>query len=282
MLGYAKPQPNLQAGLPHMAMSDMEMESHFPTALEPFRYQIELAIKPYLQVVRQESECIKLTDSKLGGFPYLPYTLTYPCDQNQIPLLFIAQINFAQTPPLENYPRQGILQFFVSSIWHQECTVRYFPTPEPECDLVDEENLKCLMETNALGRLANNPIKRPGKLQFVFAQAPPNMTNIYFDRFFGNSEWVKDPTLYRIYNHWIYAICHHHTLGGYGYFPQRDPRFHTTDDPGFSEFELLLQIHSDQENFELSWGDGQEICFFIRPQDLKNLDFSRIRFYLCP
>lgn len=55
------------------------MELDFPTALEPFPYQIEPAIKPYLKLIRHKNEHIELTDSKLGGFPYLPYTLIYPC-----------------------------------------------------------------------------------------------------------------------------------------------------------------------------------------------------------
>jgi uncharacterized protein YwqG len=269
------------------------MEQQLPVALEPFRSKIEEAMKSYVKLTKLQGSHhssdtyggklrVKLTDSKLGGFPYLPYSLTYPCDQNHIPLLFIAQINFAEVPPLENYPDCGILQFFISSICAQECTMRYLPPPEDDVwEGVDEENLKFLMEINAPGRLLDNPITRPGKLQFELSQASPDGTDFQCDRFFGNSELVKDATLYRIYQKWVEpARCH--KLGGYGHFVQGDPRSQSWSDPYFPEFEILLQLGSDEDNFGLRWGDCQEICFFIRSQDLKNLNFSHVRFYLCP
>jgi uncharacterized protein YwqG len=259
------------------------MEQQLPIALEAFSSQIGDAMKPYVKLSRHPDEQIGMTVSKLGGFPYLSYTFTYPCDENDIPLLFIAQINFAESPPLKNYPNTGILQFFISSIGAQECTVRYLPPPESDqLEWVGESDLKLLMEVNAPGRLLDNPIKRPGKLHFELSQAPPNTTNFHFDRLFGNSDWVKNVTLYRTYKQWVRPSCYHHRLGGYGYFVQGDPRRECSYDPSFPEFEILLQLNSDEENFGLRWGDCQEICFFIRPQDLKNLDFSRVRFYLCP
>jgi len=251
-----------------------------PIALESLRAEIEATTRPYVKLCRHPAEQIELTHSKLGGFPYLPYSLSYPIDDQGVPLLFIAQINFAEVPPLPDFPQQGILQFFISSIYAQDCTVRYLTDLEEEA--IDEANLKWLMEMNASDRLADNPIKRPSKLQFELDWAPPSMTDFRCDRLLAkHPAWQHDNSLDRVYRDWIESSrCH--KLGGYGHYVQGDPRDQPWTDPAFPEFELLLQLNSDQENFGLMWGDLQEVCFFIRPPDLRNLDFSSVRYYLCP
>lgn len=59
-------------------------------------------------------EPFSIKDSYLGGIPYLPHNEKYPVgDDGQI-LWLCAQINFAQMPPMEGFPTEGILQFFLS------------------------------------------------------------------------------------------------------------------------------------------------------------------------
>ncbi len=60
----------------------------------------------------KEDYCI--TDSHLGGVPYLPKDGVYPMGESGQILWLCAQINFAQMPPIENFPKEGILQFFLS------------------------------------------------------------------------------------------------------------------------------------------------------------------------
>ena len=60
-----------------------------------------------------ETFCI--TDSHLGGIPYLPHNETYPTGNDGQSLWLCAQINFAQMPPMEGFPSKGILQFFPAS-----------------------------------------------------------------------------------------------------------------------------------------------------------------------
>lgn len=54
-------------------------------------------------------------DSKFGGKPYLPPGFTYPtrCGSD-VPLLFLAQLNFARLPKLPGFPESGILQFYAA------------------------------------------------------------------------------------------------------------------------------------------------------------------------
>ncbi len=60
-----------------------------------------------------------------------------------------------------------------------------------------------------------------------------------------------------------------HKLGGYPFFTQEDPR------PRADDYLLLFQMDSDGDA-DILWGDCGVGNFFIREQDLKNRDFSRV------
>lgn len=259
------------------------MDKDLPLALEPFRTSIQQATKPFVKLTRHLNEPIGMINSKLGGAPYLPYTSDYPMDDRGYPLLFIAQVNFAEVPPLEHYPTTGVLQFFLSSVNAQACTARYFPHPDSNPDeCISEADLLLLMKMGHPNRPWEPPITRPGRLQFELGAAPPDVTDYHFEQCFANDRLLlTDDTLQRAYREYTDpARCH--KLGGYGRFVQGDPRSSPWADPGFLEFEPILQLNSDSENFGCVWQDWQEICFFVRPKDLKQQDFSHIRYYLCP
>ncbi|MCI8423477.1 MAG: DUF1963 domain-containing protein [Lawsonibacter sp.] len=55
-----------------------------------------------------------VTDSHLGGVPYVPRDGQIPVSADGHQLWLCAQINFAQMPPLEGFPDRGILQLFAS------------------------------------------------------------------------------------------------------------------------------------------------------------------------
>lgn len=55
-----------------------------------------------------------ITDSHLGGVPYVPHQEKIPTDLGGSQLWLCAQINFAQMPAMEGFPSQGILQLFLS------------------------------------------------------------------------------------------------------------------------------------------------------------------------
>lgn len=84
-----------------------------------------------LPVCRLEffEEEFSLTDSHLGGVPYLPRETPYPCWEGQ-PLWLCAQLNFAQLPPLEGFPASGILQLFLSD-WDYDGGFGFY-SGEPE------------------------------------------------------------------------------------------------------------------------------------------------------
>ena len=84
-------------------------------------------IKKVIEKVSEESkkECINIKthvdenltifDSKFGGIPYLPKDFEVPCDSssNHEQLALLAQINCAELPENNLYPKVGILQFWI-------------------------------------------------------------------------------------------------------------------------------------------------------------------------
>lgn len=59
-------------------------------------------------------EPFAVSDSHLGGVPYVPRNGQIPVDDDGNQLWLCAQINFAQMPPVKGFPTEGILQFFLS------------------------------------------------------------------------------------------------------------------------------------------------------------------------
>ena len=76
------------------------------------KFKEETAIPSIVLTTERRSD-MAITDSKLGGNPYLPKNFAYPTSPKGEPLKLLAQLNFAQLPVLANFPTDGILQFFV-------------------------------------------------------------------------------------------------------------------------------------------------------------------------
>lgn len=62
-------------------------------------------------------ETFAVTDSHLGGVPYVPHNGQIPVDGDGSQLWLCAQINFAQMPHMDNFPESGLLQIFLED-WH--------------------------------------------------------------------------------------------------------------------------------------------------------------------
>ncbi|KAK2950081.1 putative protein of unknown function (DUF1963) [Blattamonas nauphoetae] len=53
-------------------------------------------------------------ESKLGGEPYMTWMDQYPLNGRGDPLHFLCQINFEEMAPLPSFPKEGILQFYIT------------------------------------------------------------------------------------------------------------------------------------------------------------------------
>ena len=86
-----------------------------PPQLENLRKELEATKKLYLKITPSFSNKLTLWESKFGGEPYFPKQLEYPKSPYGNPLVLLAQINFSETLLLDNFPKEGILQFYIDS-----------------------------------------------------------------------------------------------------------------------------------------------------------------------
>ena len=67
-----------------------------------------------------------------------------------------------------------------------------------------------------------------------------------------------------------------HQIGGYPDFTQNDPR---EEHDELKDYILLFQLQSEWEDgIEIIWGDLGVGGFFIHPDDLAKLDFSKVAY----
>jgi len=222
-------------------------------------------------------KCIRITpiqcndtypwQSKIGGNPYQPKNLDYPMEIDEVgnigcldetPLILLAQLNFDEIPALEDYPKSGLLQFFISGdeidhgmqtsgidseYFQRSYRLRYFPKIEKSRrKLVTDFDFVYDHEYNEMSEF---PARKECALEFAYENEQIN---------------EKEDTCF-------------HKIGGSPYI------IHGDSDPtlfGKKDGErLLLQIASDIDN-GVSWGDGGICHFYIQERDLKRMDFSHV------
>lgn len=254
------------------------MNIKLPEILEPFREQLLQTRQPFVRVLSAPPRDTKLWESKVGGLPYLPKNIAWPTAPDGRALFFLAQINFAEMPPLVPFPTKGILQFFIHDDDLYGMDFDDGENPDTFRVLYHAE----VVESESGLQTKPPPIKgdeallphHPEEcypLQFVLAEEVVPITDYHFYqhfgadffRQFGEKEWDVMSELEKS------VRAQGHKLGGYAYFTQDDPR--RADDPML----LLFQLDSD-ERMDLMWGDMGVGHFFIREKDLVAQDFSRV------
>jgi len=193
----------------------------------------------------------EITDSKLGGVPYWPSDREYPGDK-----VFLAQINMKDIPDNTEFPKEGILQFFLGTsdgyglfdgdylvVFHKE-----IGTPA-EVSLCESEN---------------TPVEKPGKI--LIGEKTTEKMSVCDYRFPETDEdsIYLDPELFGEGS----------KLLGYPCFIQYDPRDYEEDKQKYDT--LLLQLDSDSGY--VYWGFQGLGSFFINGQKLKEGDFSDVMY----
>ena len=248
-----------------------------PKALEGYTKKIGATAKPFLRIIPQPATALPPWGSKIGGTPYLPAGIPFPINQEGVQLFFLAQVNFAEAPPLEGFPDKGILEFYIFddglfglNLENPEAQhnfrVLFFPEP-----VMDEATLAT--DFSELRSYEELPIA-PGSsfaMQFEATSGIMPESDYRFDGIFGEDFFsrfgAEEWNVAEAYNKVADASGPH--IGGYAEFTQDDPR--SPEDP----MELLFQLDTDSK-IGCRWGDMGVANFFIRPQDLAAKDFSRV------
>lgn len=87
------------------------MDKNLNKIIEEFKI---LTQKPCYQVELVNGEPL-IFDDKIGGKPYLPIGEQYPLDKNGNPMALLLQVNLRNVKDLRGFPREGVLEIFVSS-----------------------------------------------------------------------------------------------------------------------------------------------------------------------
>lgn len=271
-----------------------------PVATIEQRQRIETEFAPYiarLQETKRDYARIRLTptgddepwSSKVGGVPYLPAGATLPVDPDrpEQPMGLLAQIDFAELPALEGYPREGLLQFFLA----EDPELRHFG--DFRNDRVARQSRQIYFRVVYWPQRAPALGSVPGRLpvatalslahgqalRMSFTREKETITpadssfrsRIGIDPYEFVEKLARELSIseWTVANVLPLASGSGHKVGGWPDFAQDDPR--SAD----STLRLLLQLDSDEY---LMWGDAGVANFFITPEDLAARDFSHVMF----
>ena len=263
----------------------MKNQLQLPLELQPWREKFEATVRPYLKILPQGPGTTTWWQSKIGGLPYLPTGVEFPMTVEGKELFFLAQINFAETPGLEPFPTEGILQFYINDDdWFgadplHPSVARNFQVLFFEKTAADEQLLdRDFSWLRAYGELPVEPgVSYP--LKFELASEAVPLTDYHFvqmmgeDLFvpFGEQQWEVMDAYSKLNN------AGGHKLGGYAFFTQQDPRYRFSEALG-TDWGLLFQLDSDP-TINCMWGDMGVGNFFIKKEDLINRDFSNVLYH---
>lgn len=246
-----------------------------PEFLDKFRTQIEnyrLETIKILAHPNKDGQKLNIRQSKFLGQPYIPKSQTYPTCSDGTPMILMAQINFSETPQLDNYPQSGILQLFVHPTdWYNMEKTDYkivfheLDNEEPLSDfsfltdkLYEESPVYCEHTLTF-----SKEIEFGGREDFRFQMDFDGLDYFDFQETLPKEQQEQMDNLF-------YVIGH--KIGGYAYFTQSDPREY---DEKSKHDVLLLQIDTDDE---IMFGDSGVANIFINIEDLKNRKFENAYF----
>ncbi|MBA3927362.1 YwqG family protein [Listeria rustica] len=230
----------------------------------------------------EEDGKLDLTVSKAGGRGYVPKSMEYPRNKDGGPLSLLAQINFSEMPHLGDFPKTGLLAFYID--YFDDLTgldfddqtspngfrVLYFEKVD-EASYSAEEQDKWFESVNedfypvvdGQFRLRGEVVKQVAlKESYDFEQAYDGEFYDVLDAWTGEDEEKMD-ALFELDNS-------SSQLGGYPFFTQQDPRL---GDEKSHHDTLLFQLDSEEG---IMWGDMGVGNFFINREDLKRKDFSNV------
>jgi uncharacterized protein YwqG len=246
--------------------------------LEKFREQIEASIKPFIKISPEPESNVNWWQSKFGGLPYLPKGVEYPRNPEGEPLFLLAQINFAEVPPLEGFPQKGILQFYIldehlfginfdDNTIQSDWRILYFPDPDS-----NEENLITNFEFLPEPKEITQWLLRDRcyALKFEKSYVPTLIENC--DALMNRE--ADCPIPYELDDEYREKFSPFgHKIGGVPRFNQGDQRPEALNEE--DQYILLLQIDTDPA-VGIEWGDGGTAHFFVKKSALRNLDFTEV------
>ncbi|MDX8350734.1 YwqG family protein [Cognatiyoonia sp. IB215182] len=255
----------------------------WPAIVEKARDVAMAMARPAISLTMVKDQITDDPHSSIGGRPSLPAGAKWPGGRDGKPMIFLAQINFADMPPLDGYPKEGVLSFFVEDNDLNGCDfpskdntgfkVLYHADPKAlqRLDLPDHSweftpfNAELTTQGRRLtGQLASGAISpNSAEGQNLTQDWYPDCPGALWDSFHEALTEAKPALVY---------------YGGHPDFTQDDFR-RADDDPKLTEVLLQLGFVLDRENdVEICWGDAGEACFLISKADLAERKFEKVAY----
>ena len=239
------------------------------------------------------SKEIKITDSKIEGIPYIPKGKKIPTNSKEQQFMFLAQINCEDLKGLEDFPQEGILQFWVLG---EDLLGLDFDdyTNRDGFDVIYYEKIEDYYSEDEFKEMYN-PYKfdlkymeiliasEPCKMKFSLEKQKESFNYELLDNLF--KEVLEEESLgfnekdklyeevEKLYDDEFYEEIVGTKCNGFPYFTQWEPR----DDKQMKEYDTsLFQIDSGEE---VMIGDSGVMHFFINREKLKNKDFSDVFYH---
>ena len=242
---------------------------------------------------------LAVTDSKVGGVPYIPKGGALPKSAEGKPLFMLAQINCEQLPENSLYPKKGLLQFWIADTeaplygldYDDPCSndfkrVLYFSTIG-EALPIDDFISDYTFDDDHLPFNSKKQFALHFKKDTESISLEERAANQLFFEKWNEAFSTQITTIDDFFEEVPNDICEEinasllkeptgHKIGGYPYFIEYDPR--EENDPHTL---LLLQIDIDNvEGEEIYWGNGGGVAnFFVSPEDMTNCKFDDVLFH---
>ena len=220
-----------------------------------------------------ESEVPNDASSSIGGSPSMPFGADWPKCNEGHPMVFLAQINFAEMPPLQSFPASGVLQFFVKD--------------EDVFGLFDEV-FQVIFHADITGLarrkapiVKNTPFgarlhSEGATLRGLPAVGQPSFGCWQVEEYEEKLEaqGATDDVYDALDDIFFKARPSVHYIGGHPCFDQGDVR----GEDGRDMTSVLLQLgyQLDENGWEVCWGDAGQATFLARESDLRKRDFSNV------
>lgn len=246
-----------------------------PPLLSAFEHAIEPTRQSFIAITTKPTDYTLPEESKFGGLPYWPEGVPYPQFKKH-PAKLMAQINFSELSShgltMPDFPTTGLLQFFFEhkddmwginfdDITKSNVKVVYHPsTSSPTTD--DLMVLKVANDDDDM------PFEGCLALSFEKKEEFAGFTDLVAsDNFYSSIEGDLTEEQQEIFYDQINNSGS--KIGGYAAFTQDDPRELGVD------WVMLLQMDTDEN---LMFGDAGVANWFIKREDLKNLNFDNVLF----
>lgn len=254
-----------------------------PPALEPHRTELKKlerpVVRPYVKVGKPA-----LWESKFGGVPYRPNGSAWPVGRSGKPLHFLAQLDLGEANrdgTLPDLPRKGLLQFFLS--YPDAAYEQKHPTGNPVSGYarviywpeVIKDAAALTQEIPDYGRDEDiDEMFHPPEHAMGFVKDTEIPSSLDDRLSFTTSPEASSGTgpAYEAESNNAYLQPNGHRLRGY-------PMVINTYHPAAEDIQLLFQFDGDDYGGQLFGENGAMggwLGFFIKPADLKKLNFSRV------